>query len=105
MILEVRTYTFNVGKVRIWLDYYEKHGLPVQERHLGRLVGFFTSETGRLNQVVHMRAYDSFADRETRRAAMLRDPAWLDVLKNEPPGLIVSQESQILQPTSFSPLR
>jgi len=105
MIVEMRTYSLHVGKVRVWLDYYEKNGLAIQERHLGRLVGFFTTETGRLNQIVHMRAYDSFADRETRRAAMMRDPDWLEFLRNEPPGLIVAQESQILQPTGFSPLR
>src|SRR6202163_4331806 len=41
MILEVRTYTAYPGKAAQWLDYYEKHGLPVQQKYLGGLIGFF----------------------------------------------------------------
>ena len=40
MILEVRTYTVAAGKTGVWLEHYEKTGLPVQQKHLGGLVGF-----------------------------------------------------------------
>ncbi|MEI8153062.1 MAG: NIPSNAP family protein [Hyphomicrobiales bacterium] len=105
MIVEMRTYTMNVGKTAIWLENFAKHGLPIQDKHLGKLIAVFTSETGTLNQVVHMRAYESFADRETRRAAMMQDPEWMNFLKSEPPGLVANQQSQILRPTAFSPLK
>jgi hypothetical protein len=105
MILEVRTYTMNVGKTAIWLEHFQKSGLPIQDKYLGKLVGFFTSETGTLNQVVHMRQYESFADRERRRGEMMKDPAWMEFLKSEPPGLVATQQTQILRPTAFSPLR
>jgi|SRR5665213_1845411 hypothetical protein len=105
MILEVRTYTTNPGKVRDWLEYYEKNGLPVQTRVLGRLIGFFTSELGTLNQVVHMWAYESLADREQRRGALLKEAEWQAYLRNNPPGLLLRQETQILVPTAFSPLK
>lgn len=105
MILEIRTYFAHPGKVHAWLENYEKGGLAVQKRMLGRLVGFFTSEIGELNKIVHLWAYDSLADREARRAAMAKDPEWLAFLKNSPPGLLVSQDAQIYNPTSFSPLK
>ena len=106
MILEVRTYTTHPGKGAIWLAYYEKHGLPVQEKHLGGLVGFFTSEIGTLNQNVHMWKYESLSDREARRAAMVKDPAWHAFIQNGPqPHPLISQESQILVPTAFSPMK
>ena len=71
MILEVRTYTAQTGGgTARWLEYYEKHGLPPSRRHLGQLVGFFTSEIGPLNQIVHMWRYESLADREARRATL-----------------------------------
>ncbi len=105
MILEVRTYTAQVGKTREWLDYYEKNGLPVQSRVLGRLVGFFTSELGTLNQIVHMWAYESLADREQRRAALAKEPEWHNYLRNQPAGALIAQETKILLPTAFSPLK
>jgi len=106
MILEVRTYTAHPGKTAQWLEYYEKHGLPVQEKYLGGLVGFFTSEIGTLNQIVHMWRYESLADREARRGAMAKDPAWHQFLRGQAqPSPLVSQESRILIPTSFSPMK
>jgi hypothetical protein len=105
MILEVRTYTTHPGKVNQWLEYYEKNGLPVQKRLLGRLVGFFTSDIGTLNQIVHMWAYDSLADREARRGSLPKDPEWQAYLKNQPQGVLLAQETKILVPTSFSPLK
>jgi hypothetical protein len=105
MILEVRTYTAQVGKTREWLDYYEKNGLPVQKRVLGRLVGFFTTELGTLNQIVHMWAYESLADREQRRAALGKETEWHAYLRNQPAGVLVAQETKILLPTAFSPLQ
>ena len=62
MILEVRTYTAHPGKAAQWLEYYEKHGLPVQQKHLGGLVGFFTCEIGTLNRIVHLNGVYHRAD-------------------------------------------
>jgi hypothetical protein len=105
MIVEMRTYTTQPGRSRDWLDYYEKNGLAVQKRILGRLVGFFTTDLGPLNQIIHLWAYESLADREERRGALANDPAWQAYLKNYPPGLLAAQETKILVPTAFSPLK
>ena len=107
MILEVRTYVAQPGGgLARWLEHYEKHGWPAQLRHLGGLVGFFTTEIGPLNQIVHMWRYESLADREARRAALYADPDWQFFLKNGPqPSPLISQASEILVPTSFSPMK
>jgi hypothetical protein len=104
MIIEERTYTVQPGKMRVWLDYYEKNGLPIQQRMLGKLIGFFTSELGTLNLVVHIWAYDSLAERAAKRGAMLKDPGWQAYLKDAP-SVLMTQETRILVPTSFSPLK
>jgi hypothetical protein len=106
MIVEQRTYALLPPKMRAWLECYETYGLPIQNRHLGGLVGFFVSEIGQLNHVVHLWKYESLADREQRRGAMVKDPAWPDFLKRAGEiNAILSQESKILVPTSFSPLK
>ena len=76
MIIDHRTYTVHHGRMAEYLERYERLGLPIQLRYLGRLVGFWVSDIGPLNQVVHIWAYDSIADREERRARMAADPEW-----------------------------
>lgn len=105
MILEIRTYTAAVGKTQQWLDYYGKNGLPIQQEMLGKLIFFGTAEIGTLNQVTHIWAYNSLAEREQKRGAMAKDPRWQDYLKNQPPGVLLAQETKILNPVAFSPLK
>ena len=104
MIYDFRTYTLHPGKTQEYLEIYEREALPVQREHLGQLVGYFTSEIGPLNEIVHLWRYASLADRETRRAALEADPAW-DVYRAHYKELdaIDHQNSKILKPTPFSP--
>jgi hypothetical protein len=102
MIYEHRTYTLVHGTMADYLARYETHGLPVQMKHLGRLLGFFVSEIGPLNQVVHIWVYDSLADRERRRAAMDADPDW-HAFKQRNRGSFTAQEVKILVGAPFCP--
>ena len=76
MIFDLRTYTMVPGRLKAFLELYEREGLPVQRRHQGDPVGYFTTEIGTNNQVVHLWAYENFADRVTRGAALDADPEW-----------------------------
>ena len=40
-----------------YLKLVEEEGIEVQKGHLGRRVGYFSSEIGPLNEIVHIRAY------------------------------------------------
>lgn len=102
MIVEMRTYTLHPGKVGPYLALYEAEGLATQTRILGRLVGYYSTEIGDVNQVVHLWAYDSFEARSKRRAALFADPVWLAYIPKVV-GMIVTQESRILNPARFSP--
>lgn len=102
MIVEVRTYTLKPGKIAQYLQLYQSKGLQVQSGHLGRLLGYFVSEFGELNQIVHMWAYDDHADRERRRASLFCDVQWLAVVE-QLYQMIDHMENRILTPTSFSP--
>ena len=100
MLVEQRTYTTQPGKVREYLALYEAEGLPIQRRLLGRLVGYYRSEFGALNQVIHLWAYTDLNEREQRRAALLADPEFQAYVLRMMP-LLVSQESRILVPAPF----
>jgi hypothetical protein len=61
-------------------------------------------EIGDLSSIVHLWAYESFADRERRRAELAAHDGWREFLARLQP-LIHTQRNRILVPTSFSPLR
>lgn len=100
MLVEQRTYTTHPGKWRDYLTLYEAKGLEIQRRILGRMVGYYTVDSGTLNQIVHMWAYRDPQEREERRAQLMADPDWLDYVRQMMP-LLIHQESRILKPTSF----
>lgn len=104
MVVEERTYTLKSGTVPTYVKYYEEMGLGPQSRHLGDPIGWFTTEIGTLNQIVHMWGYEDLADRTTRREAMWRDEEWLAFTKIAVP-LIKKMENRILIPAAFSPIR
>lgn len=102
MIVDHRTYTVVHGKMDEYLMRYETVALPIQLRHLGRLIGYYVCEIGPLNQVVHIWAYDSVADRDARRTRMAADPEWQAFLKINA-GTFTHQENKIMRPAPFSP--
>lgn len=105
MIVDHRTYTMVPGRLNAFLELYEREGLPIQQRHLGKLIGYFVTETGPQNQVVHLWGYASAADRERRRTAMEQDPEWIAYRKKSAEaGNVQHQTNKLLRSTRFSPL-
>lgn len=104
MIVEMRTYKFRPGRAPEYLAVYRRLGMEVQKRVLGNMLGYFSTEIGPLNQLVHLWGYESLDDRATRRAALMAEPQWQQFLKEGLP-LIETQESKLLLPTDFSPIR
>jgi NIPSNAP len=104
MIVEERCYTLKPGTVPLYYRDYDPRGLKIQTRVLGRLIGYFHTEVGELNQVVHLWGYESLAERERRRALLAADPEWQEYLKNSP-DIVVKMESRILVPAPFSPIK
>jgi len=104
MIVEERMYTLHVGKVPEFMEVYEREGLPLLRRHLGNMFGFFINEIGPQNLIVHLWAFESFEEREKRRAALAADPGWPAYrAKNQP--RILSQETRIMRaPAFFEPI-
>jgi hypothetical protein len=100
VIVEMREYTLQAGKVPEYLQLYESEGLAIQREILGQLVGYYATEIGTVNEVVHMWAYESFEDREQRRARLAADPGWQSYVKKIRP-MIVAQRNRIMKPAAF----
>jgi hypothetical protein len=104
VILDERTYEIQPAHVRTYLDLYVAEGMELQVSHLGDLIGWFTTDTGIVNEVVHMWRYADAGDRERRRAAMEADPRW-QAFRAKAAPYVLRMRSRILRPTAFSPLR
>jgi len=106
MIVDLRIYTCKPNRMNDFVALYKEYGWPLQQKYLGRCIGWFTTVEGPLNRVVHMWAYESQADREARRNAMAADPAWQAFLKKGAEAdVLLNMENRILRPTDFSPLQ
>jgi hypothetical protein len=103
MIFEHRTYRVQPGKAAEFLKLYQAEGLPPITRY-AKLIGCWTTESGTLNSVLFIWAYDDFAHRSAQRAKLGQDPEWLAFVPKMLPYL-VHQESAFLVPAAFSPLK
>ena len=101
MIVEMRTYTLHPGTHPEYLKIYESMGMEAQKEILGHMVGYYSTEIGPLNQIVHMWAYENLNDRSERRARLMADSRWQKMLP-ELRKYIKSQETKILIPASFA---
>lgn len=102
MIVDIRTYTIQPGKAQLWLDIYQQYAWPLQQKYLGDCVGFYVTTDGSLNQIIHIWRYESQADREARRGAMVKDPGWAVFMeKSIQSGYLVAQENSLAKSVSF----
>jgi NIPSNAP len=108
MILEQRTYTVNMHKLRAWLTIWEATALPVQLEHIavfnGEFLGMYLAEVGALNEVTHLWQHQDVASRDKMRRALESDPRW-DIYRQKVDELspMLAMRNVILRPTSFSP--
>ena len=104
MIVEERTYHVVTGKLPQVVKLYADEGIELQRQYLGNLLGWFTVDVGELSSVVSLWGYESYGERERRRAELQADDRWKAFLARLQP-LLHTQWNRILVPTSFSPIR
>jgi hypothetical protein len=106
VLVDHRTYRIRVGCVQPHLELYQQHGQAAQVRHLGEPYAYMVAESGELNTVVHLWAYEDAADRQRRRTGMLADPEWQGYLKKTAEsGYLLQQTTSLMIPTKFCPIK
>lgn len=103
MIYDMRTYDLQLGAVPKFMDAVREVGLKVREDHGVKLAGWYYTDIGPLNQVVHIWAYEDFAHYEKAREAFRSDPRWSGEYLPRTSGLVIRQRNQIMQAADFSP--
>jgi len=103
MIFEKRIYRMHPGKVGAFLKIYEDNGVGIITKY-AKLIGCWHSESGTLNEVVFIWAYDDYGHRQSQRAKLAADTDWQAFVPSILPYL-AHQESQFMIPAGFSPLQ
>jgi len=102
MLLDVRTYRCRPGTIKAHLALYDKLGKVPQTRVLGAPLAFMTTETGNVNEYLHIWVYENAADREARRAVLWSDPEWLAyTVESAKLGALESQENRLMTQVPF----
>ena len=97
MIHEFRIYDLKPGS----LDKYYENTAPMMEKRLeySPLVGYFHTEVGPLNRVLHIWEYEDLNQRADVRSKVISDGIWPPPNK----GIVENQQVDIFMPAPFLP--
>ncbi|MDP2626868.1 MAG: NIPSNAP family protein, partial [Candidatus Rokubacteria bacterium] len=96
MIYELRTYTLVPGTQAKYLKLSGEVGRKVRGDNYGRLEGYWTSEFGTLNQLVHLWSFADLNERQRLRAALAQNEAWTKEYIPQIRPMMLAQENKIL---------
>jgi NIPSNAP len=96
MIHELRTYTLIPGKQAEYLRLAVEVGRKARGDKYGKLEGYWTTEFGTLNQVVHLWSYPDLNERERLRAELQKNEEWTKGYVAQSRPMLVAQENRIL---------
>jgi hypothetical protein len=105
MIHELRRYTIKPGKTAEYLEHAAAIGRPVRGDRFGKLLGYWSTELGPLNQAVHLWEYADLAARAAARAGLAKDERWVKEYLPVSGPLLEAQENLILAPFDWAPFR
>ena len=92
MIYELRIYTLRTGKAPEAAKNAGEVGRAIRGDDYGKLEGYWTTEIGPLNQVVHLWSYESLDERQRLRGELSENEAWReDYLPRLRPHLVEQQ--------------
>lgn len=103
-IYEMRTYSVTVGQMAEVVRLYSTEGFPALEAggFSKHLIGYFTSDTGELHQLVHLWRFDSDDARRAFWGRLFQDPVFMAFAKQIRP-LIRRQVNQLLLAAPWGP--
>ena len=103
MIYDVRIYDLKMGSVPEYMKAVREIGLPVRNDHNVKLAGWYYTDIGPQNQVIHIWAYDSLAHMEKAKVEVQADPRWHEQYAPTVMPMVASSRNQIMIAADFSP--
>lgn len=105
MIYDMRTYDIQPGALQTYMEAVRDVALPVREDNGIKLAGWYYTDIGTLNRVVHIWAYRDYTHFDEARQAVRNDPRWINEYLPRVKGLIVRQQDSIMRAADFFEMR
>ena len=104
-LYELRTYTLHVGKMAEAVKLYQELGYPALRKGGldKKLVGYFQSDTGMMNQLVHLWKFDDDADRRAHWASVFANKDFVDGFASKLRPLQMSVEVKLMLAAPWGP--
>ena len=96
MLYELRTYTVKPGTLGDMVKAASTVSLDIRGNNYGKLEGYWSTEIGPLNQVLHLWSYSDFAERARLRAELAKNPRWTGEYLPIIRPLLMRQEVRLL---------
>ncbi len=103
MIYDFRMYTLKPGSTPDYMAAVRELALPIRQKYGIKLAGWYYSDIGELNQVVHIWGYRDHAHLREARAQFTSDPEWLGKYVPRITPLIVTQRTHLMVSPDFAP--
>jgi|TARA_B100000959_G_scaffold40553_4_gene40196 hypothetical protein len=103
LIYDMRIYDLKPGSVPEYMSAVEEVALRIRQDYGIKLAGWYYSDIGPLNRIVHIWGYQNYTHFEESRIKVRSDPRWdrdyLPRVKN----LILAQQDMIMNGANFFP--
>lgn len=97
-IHEYRTYVMHPGTLDGYLQLVESKLQPLRQDRFGRLLGFWYSEFGTLNQVHHLWEFETLDHRQEQRRLLAHQKSWREEFLEKVLPAIQTQQINFLRP-------
>ena len=104
MLYDFRVYTLKPGATPAYMAAVKELALPIRNKYGIKLAGWYYSDIGELNQVVHIWAYKDEAHLAEAKAQVNADPDWIEKYGPRVLPLIVSQKAYLMLSPDFAPV-
>ena len=91
------------GSVPEYMAAVRETALKIRQDHGVKLAGWYHTDIGLLNRVVHIWAYEDYAHFDKARQAVRNDPRWTNDYLPRVEGLVVKQQDMMMQRADFFP--
>ena len=104
MIYDFRVYTLKPGATPDYMAAVKELALPIRQRYGIKLAGWYYTDVGELNQVVHIWAYEDEKHLAEAKAQVYADPDWKDKYVPRVRGLLVAHKAYLMKSPDFAPV-
>jgi hypothetical protein len=108
MIYEIRRYDLYQHNKKAFYERFEKFFVPISKKYGFKIVGAWDTVIGDVPETTYILAWANLNTRQDAWAKIDADPDWVKAKKDsqaEHGPLVLKTHSQILSPTSYSPLQ